>query len=168
MYGRVTTIDQAGLVQDSINNAVKWAEDWQMFFNYSKCKHLHIGNHELNFEYFMSTESETFKIQNINSENDLGVIVDRGLKVSEHINKKISKANKILGLIFKSFTFMDKDYKCGLTKILNTVTNISRICLSPYLKFWLDHIWNMPALLGLHYTKKTQLQLKMYSDAPQD
>ena len=36
MYGRVTTIDQAGLVQDSINNAVKWAEDWQMFFNYSK------------------------------------------------------------------------------------------------------------------------------------
>ena len=33
MYGRVTTIDQAGLVQGSINNAVKWAEDWQMFFN---------------------------------------------------------------------------------------------------------------------------------------
>ena len=32
MYGRVTTIDQAGLVQNSINNAVKWAEDWQMFF----------------------------------------------------------------------------------------------------------------------------------------
>ena len=62
MYGRVTTIDQAGLVQDSINNAVKWAEDWQMFFNYDKCKHLHIGNHELNIEYYMSTDSETFKI----------------------------------------------------------------------------------------------------------
>ena len=109
MYGRVTTIDQAGLVQDSINNAVKWAEDWQMFFNYNKCKHLHIGNHDLNFEYFMSTDSESFKVQNVNSENDLGLIVDRGLKLSEHINEKISKANKILGLIFKSFTFMDKD-----------------------------------------------------------
>ena len=91
MYGRVTTIDQAGLVQDSINNAVKWAEDWQMYFNYNKCKQLHIGNHDLNFEYFMSTDSESFKVQNINSENDLGLIVDRGLKLSEHINKKISK-----------------------------------------------------------------------------
>ena len=57
----------------------------------------------------MSTDSETFKIQNVDSENDLGLIVDRGLKFSEHINKKISKANKTLGLIFKSFAFMDKD-----------------------------------------------------------
>ena len=99
MYGRVTTIDQAGLLQDSFNNAVKWAEDWQMFFNYSKCKHLHIGSHELISEYFMYTEVETFKIQNVNSENDLGLNVDRGLKFSEHINNKISKANEILGRI---------------------------------------------------------------------
>ena len=95
MYGRVTTIDQAGLVQDGINNVVKWAEDWQMIFNYSKCKQLHIGSHELISEYFMYRELETCKIQNVNSENDLGLIVDRGLKVSEHINNKISKANKI-------------------------------------------------------------------------
>ena len=73
------------------------------FFNYNKCKHLHIGNHELNFEYYMSTASETFKIQNVKSENDLGLTVDRGLKFSEHINKKISKANKILGLIFAHY-----------------------------------------------------------------
>ena len=51
------------------------------------------------YSIFMSTDSETFKIQNVNSENDLGLIVDRGLKFSEHINKKISKANKILSLI---------------------------------------------------------------------
>ena len=118
MYGRVTTIDQACLVQDSINNAVKWAEDWQMCFNYNKCKHLHIGNNELNIEYCMSTDSETFKKLNVNSENDLGLIVDRGLKFSEHINKKISKANKMLGLIFKSFTFMDKDMFVTLFKTL--------------------------------------------------
>ena len=70
-----------------------------MFYNYSKRKHLHIGSHELISEYFMYTESEIFKIQNVKSENDLGlivdIIVDRGLKFSEHINNKISKANKI-------------------------------------------------------------------------
>ena len=41
-----------------------------VFFNYSKCKHLPIGSHELISEYFMYTESETLKIQNVNSEND--------------------------------------------------------------------------------------------------
>ena len=139
MYGRVTTIDQAGLVQDSINNAVKWAEDWQMFFKY-RCKHLHIGSHELISEYFMYTESETFKIQNVNSEYDLGLIVDKGLKISEHINNKISKVNKILGLIFKPFMFMDKDMFVTLCQ--------------PYLVSILQ--------------KKTKLRLKMFSDVPQD
>ena len=47
----------------------------------------------------MYTESEILKIQDVKSENDLGLIVDlivdMGLKFNEHINNKISKANKI-------------------------------------------------------------------------
>lgn len=96
MYGRVKTVDQAVLVQDSINKAVKWAEDWQMFFNYNKCKHSHIGRRDSILEYYMHTDHGAIKIQNVNSENDLGLIVDKGLKFSEHINNKIAKANKIL------------------------------------------------------------------------
>ncbi|MES9994414.1 MAG: hypothetical protein ABW098_20885, partial [Candidatus Thiodiazotropha sp.] len=118
MYGRVKTVDQAVLVQDSINKAVKWAKDWQMFFNYNKCKHLHIGRRDSVLEYYMHTDHGAIKIQNVNSENDLGLIVDKGLKFSEHINNKIAKANKILGLIFKSFTFMGKEMFVTLFKTL--------------------------------------------------
>ena len=99
----------------------------------------------------MYTESETLKIQNVNSENDLGLIVDRGLKFSEHINNRISKANKILGLIFKSFTFMDKDMFVTLFKTLVR-----------------SHLEYASPTWSPLYKKKTKLGLKMYSDVPQD
>ena len=40
-------------------------------------------------------------------EKDLGVIVDAGLTFSKHIEKQVNKANKIVGLIRRSFTHLD-------------------------------------------------------------
>ena len=41
-------------------------------------------------------------------ERDLGVIVDQNLCFEAHINAKIAKANSFLGLIRRSFTYLDK------------------------------------------------------------
>ena len=81
-----------------------------------KCKHLHVGTHDINFEYSMDTESGPVKVEKISSENDLGVIFDSSLRFGERINSKVNKANRNVGLIFRTFTFMDKEMFLNLFK----------------------------------------------------
>ena len=55
-------------------------------------------------------------MEKVQSEKDLGAIFDQKLKVTEHINSKVNKANRNVGLIFRTFTFMDKDMFLNLYK----------------------------------------------------
>ena len=56
-----------------------------MSYHLKKCKHLHVGTHDINFEYSMDTESGPVKVEKISSEKDLGVIFDSSLRFGEHI-----------------------------------------------------------------------------------
>ena len=56
------------------------------------------------------------KLKKISSEKDLGVIFDSSLRFGEHINSKVNKANRNVGLIFRTFTFMDKEMFLNLFK----------------------------------------------------
>ena len=94
LFGRVNSIMQGLTVQVSLDNSVDWAKLWKMNYHLKKCKHLHVGNHE----------------------KDLGVIFDQKLKFTEHIISKVNKANRNVGLIFRTFTFMDKDMFLNLFK----------------------------------------------------
>ena len=42
------------------------------------------------------------------SERDLGVLFKSNLKFDEHINNTVNKVNRIIGLIRRKFTYMDK------------------------------------------------------------
>ena len=54
-------------------------------------------------------DSFKMEVQKVTSEKDLGVTFDQNLKFTDHINNKVNKANRNVGLIFRTFTFMDKD-----------------------------------------------------------
>ena len=43
----------------------------------------------------------------VESWNDMGVFIDEKLNFREHITKKVNIANRNLGIIFRSFTYMD-------------------------------------------------------------
>ena len=47
ILGRVNSIMQATTVQISLDNAVDWANIWEMKYHFKNCKHLHIGNHDI-------------------------------------------------------------------------------------------------------------------------
>ena len=104
--------------QSSLNNSVNWAKSWQMTYNYKKCHHLHVGKNYQNTEYTMETVNGPVKIAKVDSEKDLGVIFDSNMKSGEHINSKVTKANQVLGLIFRTFTYMDKEMFLYLFKSL--------------------------------------------------
>ena len=115
---RLKAPDHVNQVQVSVNNSVKWANIWQMFYHHKKCHHLHVGNNMEDTAYTMETTNGTISIEKVKSEKDLGVIFDSKLTFTEHIITKVSKANQIVGLIFRTFTCMDREMFLNLFKSL--------------------------------------------------
>ena len=48
-----------------------------------------------------------YEIEHVFQEKDLCVTVDSALSFEEHISKKVKTANSIVGLIRRSFSFLD-------------------------------------------------------------
>ena len=102
----------------SVDEAVAWACTWETFFNLKKCKHLHTGTRQEPASYQMKCGQEITNIEKVTSEKDLGVTVDQALNFSKHSNSKVNKANRNLGMIFWTFTYMDKEIFLNLYKSL--------------------------------------------------
>ena len=49
------------------------------------------------------------KVQQTNTEKDLGILIDNKLNFCDHVDKIVSEANQIVGLIRRSIRFLDKD-----------------------------------------------------------
>ena len=86
------------------------------FFNFKKCKRMHLGYHDMDQTFIMKKGQDSIPIEKVDSGKDLGVIIDKDLKFSEHINSKIKIANRNLGLIFRTFTYLDKEMFLNLFK----------------------------------------------------
>ena len=118
-YTDINTLEDCTKLQRTTNNFYDWSQTWSMDFNIKKCKRLHIGKHQYNEDYTMENNNgERCQIQNVTEEEDLGVIIDTNLKFDSHITAKINKANRNLGIINRSFTYMDKPMFLNLYKAL--------------------------------------------------
>ena len=79
---------------------------------------MHLGRNDMNQTYTMEKGQELIPIEKVDAEKDLSVIIDKSLTFTEHINSKIKIANRNLGLIFQTFTYLDKDIFMNLYKSL--------------------------------------------------
>ena len=72
---------------------------------------MHLGRHGMNQTYTMEKDQELIPIEKVDSEKDLGVIIDicKSLTFTENMNSKIKMANRNRGLIFRTFTYLNKD-----------------------------------------------------------
>jgi len=55
-----------------------WSEKWQMLFNTSKCKVMHIGKSQKKYQYYMNNQ----QLEEVTQEKDLGILISNDLKVS--------------------------------------------------------------------------------------
>jgi hypothetical protein len=53
IYGRVDCWEDRNRLQKDLERLVDWAEKWQMSFNVGKCKVMHLGRHNLEWNYVM-------------------------------------------------------------------------------------------------------------------
>ena len=120
-----------------LDNLVEWADKWQLKFNAEKCHTLHMGFNNPNYPYYMRkhNENEYVELSATDAEKDLGVIVDCDLKFSRHIETQVNKANRLLGLIRRSFTFMDAEcMRLLFTSIVRPHLEFANVIWSPSTK----------------------------------
>ena len=95
------SIDCEALQRD-LDNVVLWAQKWQMEFNIKKCKGMHVGRQNDCCEYYMGGSKLVEEIL----EKDLGVWISADTKCSQQCRYAVSKANKVLGTIKRTITYL--------------------------------------------------------------
>ena len=125
-------------------NLQDWANQGQPRFNATKCKVMHLGGHNARFDYTMQEANNTIRLKVTKCGKDLGVHIDNDLSFKSHAEKIVKKSNRIVGMIRRSFTFMDCDM---FRKLFSSLVR-------PHLEYG-NAVW-APGI------KKTLPSLKMY------
>ena len=81
------------VLQKALDNLCMWSDRWGMEFNVNKCKVLHLGKINKEFEYYMNGSW----LASVDQERDIGVIVEKSLKPSLQCAEAAKKAMFVLG-----------------------------------------------------------------------
>ena len=119
VFTSINSEDDCAKLQADLESLSQWSDKWQLRFNVGKCGVMHYGqDHDQFHTYTMHEEGVERQLGILQEEKDLGVIFDPSLKFSKHINTVANKANRILGVIKRTFSYMDSRMFTTLYKTL--------------------------------------------------
>ena len=122
-------------IQQDLTSLQIWSNKWQLYFNGQKCKCLHHGRANPNHTYHFENENGNEALPDGFEETDLGVTFTLNLNFDKHINDKVKKANMMLGLIKRNFSFIDKNVFNTLYKsLIRPHLEYAQEVWQPYLK----------------------------------
>ena len=107
---------------------------WLTNFNLHKCKVLSFGI-QVNIKniYSMSCTSEDHQSDGIDEENDLVVLFNSFLKFGNHINKTVHKASRLLGLIKRTFSYLEpQKLRLLYTTLIRPHLDYAYVVRNPY------------------------------------
>jgi hypothetical protein len=137
IYKEIITIEDQESIQNNINSMQNWSEQWLLKFHPEKCKVLRLGrNDEVKFPYALNGHD----LIHVEEEKDLGVTIDSKLKFTTHISNKVNTANKIMGIIRRTFTYLDQ----------TIFTRLFKAMVRPHLEY-ANPVWH-PTLKKLKIT----------------
>ena len=83
----------------------------------------------------MKENGSLVKLESSDCEKDLGVNVDKDLKFSKHAEVASNKANRIMGMIKRSFTCIDKEmFNCLFKSLVRPHLEYGNVVWSPWYK----------------------------------
>ena len=129
-------LDQREL-HDDLAALERWSRDWLLSFHPDKFHVLSFGNFEDIPCWAADYRIKGKSLEHVFEERDLGVIVDCELTFEEHIETQVKKANSTLGLIRRSFTFLD----------MHTLVTLFKVFVRPHLEY-AQAVWS-PSRKGL-------------------
>jgi len=164
-------------LQDDLNKLVDWSNEWQLGFNPTKCKLMHIGQPLQNgvaSKYYMMDGTSKVEVQSVNEEKDLGVYFASDLKSSKQCIKSAAKARSVLGLVRRHFRRLDiEDFLIIYKTYVRPHLEICIQAWSPHLQKDIQRLESVqraatklvPSLRNLSYENRLQaLQLTSLYD----
>ena len=143
-YSSVETEDKRKKLQENLDQLVKWTDQWLLHFNSTKCKVIHMGKKNQNYEYFIREGVTNNLLESVHSEKDLGVVVDEDLTFDDHITEVIKRANRISSLLIRTITFKNKNIMVPLFKALvRPILEYGNVVWCPRLKKHITNIENV-------------------------
>ena len=165
VFSKVDSIERQKQIQQDLDNLVNWADKWQLQFNSDKCHVLHLGYRNQHYSYHMRKHNSSEKVELASSdyEKDLGILVDTDLSFSKHIETQVGKANRLVGLIRRLFTYLDKDMmRLLFCALVRPHLEFGNVAWSPRLKKDIEIIEKVqeratkviPGMKGLTYEQR--------------
>ncbi len=91
-------------MQEALDCLCDWADKWGMAFNIAKCKVMHLGRNNPEYENTM----RGVRLGTTEEERDIGVIDTKNLKPSAQCSKAAGRALTVLGQIRRNFHYRDR------------------------------------------------------------
>ena len=131
LFGQVVANGQNS-VQSDLYKLEEWSRIWQLPFNAKKCKVMHFGHGNPKRTYSL----DNHELESVESEKDLGVMVDNKLKFHVQTAYATKKANQMLGVIKKMY----------VTRDASTIATLYKTIVRPHLEYG-NAIW-VPCYMG--------------------
>ena len=154
-------------LQTDISTLQSWSRLWLLEFHDDKCKHMHIGTHTTGPHYYtMQNGNNKVVLETLVCERDLGVHVDYQLKFDKHIQKIVNKANAMVGLIRRTYKFLDHQNFVLLYKALvRSHMDYATAVWSPYKVKYIQQLEGvqrratkmLPGMRDLSYTERLKI-----------
>ena len=112
IFREIKTEEDRKHLQDDLDKLQQWSDTWLLKFHPNKCKVMSISNKRLTevttTYYLHDHDGKSVELSRSEGEKDLGVMVDDKVNFDKHIQQQVNKANSIMGLIRRTYTFLDE------------------------------------------------------------
>jgi hypothetical protein len=100
------------MLQADLDSLQSWSDTWLLKFHPNKCKVMSVANKGMDkgtkHYYLYNNDGNRIELEQYDGEKDIGVLVDENLSFNKHIQNQVNKANSIMGLIRRTYTYLDE------------------------------------------------------------
>ena len=107
VFSPVASPEDREKLQNDLDTLCVWSDKWYLCFNISKSKVMHTGSINPHYKYNMESLDGSVQLEESELEKNLGIHIDPEMKFSKHVERQGNKANRILGLLPRSYEYID-------------------------------------------------------------
>jgi hypothetical protein len=129
IFRKVNTEEDQHKLQMDINRMYNWTQESLLKFHPDKCNVLRLGKSDSSPQYKLDTKH----LEARTSIKDLGITVDNKLNFQIHMAEKIKKANSIMGLIRRTYEYLDHSFLLLYKGLIRPILEYANQIWSPHL-----------------------------------
>lgn len=147
LFRCISNKDDYAALQTDLDTVKMWSDKWQLRFNITKCKIMQIKSTRKQLDsrnYYMAEGERRIVLEQSNEEKDLGIWIDNDLSFCNHIEKAVAKANRIVGILRRTLTCIDRSMlKLFFTALVRPHLEYGNIIWNPMYKKYRAMIENV-------------------------